>query len=89
MLLGVAVMALVVVGTGVVVLTGVGGDDENGGSSMNSMNARMISAMIAAIHSLRRDVSGASRAPGGVPVVSAGSGASITRVGGRAGIGGG
>ena len=83
MLLGVVVR--VVVGTGVVVVAGLGGGAENGGSSMNSMNARMIRAMIAAIHSLRRDVSGASRAPGGVPVISAGSGASITRVGGRAG----
>ena len=63
MLLGVVVMTLVVVGTGVVVVAGVGGGAENSGSSMNSMNARMIRAMIAAIHSLRREVSRPSSPP--------------------------
>ena len=62
MLLDVVVTMLVGVGTGVVVSTGVGGGDENGGSSMNSINARTNKATIAAIHSLRREVSGSKRA---------------------------
>jgi len=64
-LLGVVVVNVVVGGgggDGVVVSTGRGGDDENGGSIMNSINARMNAATIAAIHSLRREVSGSNRA---------------------------
>jgi hypothetical protein len=62
MLLGVVVVKVVVGGDdGVVVSTGLGGDDENGGSIMNRINASTNAATIAAIHSLRREASGSSR----------------------------
>ena len=66
-LLGVVVAVVVGGGTGVVVVVvGVGGGAENGGSIANRMSANTNAATIAAIHHLRRGVSGSSRAPAGV-----------------------